>query len=211
LRFTAVEQAARALAERQERRKRFTVFVIKSTVPVGTSRQVVRIIGRHLASTTYAVASNPEFLREGNAIDDFMEPDRIIIGSASDKACRILEQLYLPLTRTGVPLVVTATVETAELTKYAANAFLAIKIGFTNELARLCELAGANIEEVALGVGLDGRIGPKFLSPRPGFGGHAFRRTCMCCLKTAKDFGSSLHIVEAVLLANQLHKEAMVE
>jgi UDPglucose 6-dehydrogenase len=209
--FTAVEQAARALAECQKRWMRFTVFVIKSTVPVGTSRQVASIIGKHLPSTSYAVASNPEFLREGNAVDDFMKPDRIIFGSASDKACRILEQLYLPLTRKGVPLVVTAAVETAELTKYAANAFLAMKISFTNELARLCELAGANIQEVALGVGLDGRIGPKFLSPGPGFGGSCFPKDLRALIKTAKDFGSSLQIVEAVLLANQLHKEAMVE
>ena len=209
--FTAVEQAAQALARCQERWKRFTVFVIKSTVPVGTSRQVAGIIGKYLPAASFAVASNPEFLREGNAIDDFVGPDRIIIGSSSDKACRVLEQLYLPLTRKGVPLVVTATVETAELTKYAANAFLAMKIGFTNELARLCELAGANIEEVTLGVGLDGRIGPKFLSPGPGFGGSCFPKDLRALIKTAKDFGSSLHIAEAVLLANQLHKQLMVE
>jgi UDPglucose 6-dehydrogenase len=206
----AVEQAARALAA-DSAPDAFTVVVIKSTVPVGTSREVARIVGRHIPPERFAVASNPEFLREGNAVTDFMEPDRIVIGSYSERARKLLEELYMPLTRKGRPLVVTSTVETAELIKYAANAFLATKVTFINELARLCEAAGADVRELALGIGLDPRIGDKFLAPGPGFGGSCFPKDLRALVKTANDFGSPLEIVEAAIRANDRHKQLMVE
>jgi UDPglucose 6-dehydrogenase len=205
----AVEQTARALAA-DSAPDAFTVVVIKSTVPVGTSREVARIVGRHIPPERFAVASNPEFLREGNAVADFMEPDRIVIGSHSERARKLLEELYMPLTRKGRPLVVTSTVETAELIKYAANAFLATKVTFINELARLCEAAGADVRELALGIGLDPRIGDKFLAPGPGFGGSCFPKDLRALVKTANDFGSPLEIVETVIRANDRHKQLMV-
>jgi UDPglucose 6-dehydrogenase len=205
----AVEQAARALAS-DSAPDAFTVIVIKSTVPVGTSREVAKIVGGHIAPERFAVASNPEFLREGNAVADFMEPDRIVIGSRSERARKLLEELYMPLTRKGRPLVVTSTVETAELIKYAANAFLATKVTFINELARLCESAGADVRELALGIGLDPRIGDKFLAPGPGFGGSCFPKDLRALVKTANDFGSRLEIVETVIRANERHKQLMV-
>jgi UDPglucose 6-dehydrogenase len=139
-----------------------------------------------------------------------MEPDRIVVGSYSERARKILEQLYMPLTRKGRPLVVTSTVETAELIKYAANAFLATKVTFINELARLCEQVGADITELALGVGLDNRIGPKFFSAGPGFGGSCFPKDLRALIKTANDFGSPVEIVETVIRANDRHKQLMV-
>jgi UDPglucose 6-dehydrogenase len=188
----------------------FTVIVTKSTVPVGTSRKVTAIVGEHLSTERFAVASNPEFLREGNAIEDFMEPDRIVVGSHSERARKLLEELYMPLTRKGRALVVTSSVETAELIKYAANAFLATKVTFINELARLCELAGADIKELALGVGLDTRIGPQFFTAGPGFGGSCFPKDLRALVKTANDFGSPVEIVETVIRANDRHKQLMV-
>ena len=208
--YAAVEQAARALARAKARADQFTVFVTKSTVPVGTSRKVAAIVGEHFPADRFAVASNPEFLREGNAIEDFMEPDRIVVGSHSERARKILEKLYMPLTRKGRPLVVTSTVETAELIKYAANAFLATKVTFINELSRLCELAGADIHELALGVGLDNRIGSKFFTAGPGFGGSCFPKDLRALVKTANDFGSPVEIVETVIRANERHKQMMV-
>jgi UDPglucose 6-dehydrogenase len=208
--YAAVEQAARALARHPAGANGFTVVVTKSTVPVGTSRKVAAIVGEHIATERFAVASNPEFLREGNAIGDFMEPDRIVVGSHSERARKILEQLYMPLTRKGRPLVVTSTVETAELIKYAANAFLATKVTFINELSRLCEQVGADITELALGVGLDNRIGPKFFSAGPGFGGSCFPKDLRALIKTANDFGSPVEIVETVIRANDRHKQLMV-
>jgi UDPglucose 6-dehydrogenase len=142
---------------------------------------------------------------------DFMTPDRIVVGADSERARKVLEKLYLPLTRRGRPLVVTSTVETAELIKYAANAFLATKITFINELARLCEAAGADIEELATGVGLDSRIGRSFLATGPGFGGSCFPKDLRALVKTAKDFGSPVTIIETVLQANDAHKSAMVD
>src|SRR5687768_13784252 len=209
--YAAVEQAARALSRHPAGANDFTVIVTKSTVPVGTSRKVAAIVGEHIATERFAVASNPEFLREGNAIGDFMEPDRVVVGSHSERARKILEQLYMPLTRKGRPLVVTSTVETAELIKYAANAFLATKVTFINELARLCEQVGADITELALGVGLDNRIGPKFFSAGPGFGGSCFPKDLRALVKTARDFGSPVEIVETVIRANDFHKAQMVE
>src|SRR5688572_3668187 len=208
--FAAVEQAARAIAGEQAPEHVFTVLVTKSTVPVGTSRKVAALAGAYLSAERFAVASNPEFLREGNAIADFMEPDRIVVGSHSERARKLLEELYMPLTRKGRPLVVTSSVETAELVKYAANAFLATKVTFINEIARLCELAGADIKELALGVGLDNRIGPKFFAAGPGFGGSCFPKDLRALVKTARDFGSPVEIVETVIRANDFHKQLMV-
>ena len=208
--YAAVAQAARAIASDPAHPNQFTVIVTKSTVPVGTSRKVTAIVGEHLSTERFAVASNPEFLREGNAIADFMEPDRIVVGSHSERARKLLEELYMPLTRKGRPLVVTSSVETAELIKYAANAFLATKVTFINELARLCELAGADIKELALGVGLDNRIGPQFFTAGPGFGGSCFPKDLRALVKTANDFGSPVEIVETVIRANDRHKQLMV-
>jgi UDPglucose 6-dehydrogenase len=208
--FAAVDQSARALAAYPRSDDGLTVIVIKSTVPVGTSRKVTSILARHLPAESFAVASNPEFLREGNAILDFMEPDRIVIGSQSERARQVLEELYLPLTRKGRPLVATSTVETAELTKYAANAFLATKVTFINELARLCEATGADVQELAVGIGLDARIGSKFLTAGPGFGGSCFPKDLVALIKSANDFGSPVEIVETVIRANDRHKQLMV-
>ena len=212
--YAAVEQAAKAVAaqarDRVDGKSPFTVFVTKSTVPVGTSHKVKDILRKHLPEDGFAVASNPEFLREGNAIGDFMEPDRIVVGSQSERARKMLEALYMPLTRRGRPLVVTATVETAELIKYAANAFLATKVTFINELARLCEMTGADISELSLGVGLDPRIGAKSFTAGPGFGGSCFPKDLRGLVKTANDFGSPLEIVETVIRANDRHKQLMV-
>ena len=161
------------------------MIVIKSTVPVGTSRKIASILAEHLPAERFAVASNPEFLREGNAVADFMEPDRIVVGSQSERARQMLEDLYMPLTRKGRPLVVTSTVETAELTKYAANAFLATKVTFINEIARLCEASEPTCANSRLGLGLDNRIGAKFLAPGPGFGGSCFPKDLSALVKTA--------------------------
>lgn len=208
--YAAVHQIARALAARPADPDAFTVIVTKSTVPVGTSWEIARILGEQLSGDRFAVASNPEFLREGNAVTDFMEPDRIVVGSTSERARQVLEELYLPLTRKGRPLVATSTVETAELIKYAANAFLATKVTFINELARLCEATGADIEELAVGIGLDGRIGPKFLTAGPGFGGSCFPKDLMALIKSANDFGSPVEVVETAIRANDRHKQLMV-
>ena len=208
--YAAADEAGRALAAAPAAPDAFTVVVVKSTVPAGTGRKVSAILSRHLPPQRFAVASNPEFLREGNAIADFMEPDRIVVGSDSEDARRVLEQLYLPLTRKGHPLVATSAAETSELIKYAANAFLATKVTFINELARLCEAAGADIGELAVGVGLDDRIGPKFLTPGPGFGGSCFPKDLVALIKTANDYGSPVEIVETVIRANDRHKLMMV-
>ncbi len=208
--YAAAEEAAIALAALPNDPDAFTVVVVKSTVPAGTNRKVAAIFRQHLSDERFAVASNPEFLREGDAISDFMEPDRIVVGSSSERARQILEELYLPLTRKGHPLVATSTAETAELIKYAANAFLATKVTFINELARLCEAAGADVEELAVGVGLDQRIGNKFLTPGPGFGGSCFPKDLIALIKTANDFGSPVEIVETVIRANDRHKLLMV-
>ncbi len=207
--YGAAEDAAKAIKKAGV--SHFAVFVTKSTVPVGTSRDIAKIIEKHLPSTQFAVASNPEFMREGNAIEDFLKPDRVVVGSRSEKARALLEELYRPLTRQGRPLVMTSTVETAEIIKYAANTFLATKISFINELARLCEKIGANVEELALGMGLDNRIGDKFLKPGPGYGGSCFPKDTAALIKTARDFGSPVEIVEATQRTNDLHKQKMVE
>jgi UDPglucose 6-dehydrogenase len=208
--YQATAEAARALKERNGPGETFAVFVTKSTVPVGTSRQIARIAAMHLSEEQFAVASNPEFLREGSAIEDFMQPDRIIAGSSSERARALIEELYRPLTRQGRPLVVTSTVETAELIKYAANAFLATKITFINEIGRLCEKIGADVEELALGIGLDKRIGDKFLKTGPGYGGSCFPKDTLALIKTANDFSTPVEIVETVVRVNSRHKHFMV-
>src|SRR5207253_559850 len=163
-----------------------TVVVTKSTVPVGTGRQVEAILAQALPAGRFDIASNPEFLREGSAIEDFMRPDRVVIGTESAQARSVLGALYRPLYLLETPVVFTA-VETAELIKYAANAFLATKITFINEVADLCEAVGADVQDVARGIGLDGRIGRKFLHAGPGFGGSCFPKDCQALVRTAEE------------------------
>ena len=207
--YGAAEEAARAIKEHGNLNGSFPVFVVKSTVPVGTSREIGRIVGRHLGADQFAVASNPEFLRQGCAIEDFMAPDRLVAGSRSERARSLIEELYKPLTRQGRRLVLTTTVETAELIKYAANAFLATKITFINELGRLCEKLGADVEELSLGIGLDKRIGDKFLTTGPGYGGSCFPKDTLALIKTANDLHSPVEIVETVVRVNSRHKHFM--
>ena len=205
--YKAAEQVAASMKEKDG----FTVFVNKSTVPVGTAQQVEKIVGNILPRDVFAVASNPEFLREGSAIHDFMNPDRIIVGSSSETARKMLEELYRPLTRVGHALVMTSTVETAELIKYTANGFLAMKVAFINEVALICEKAGADVEELSLGIGLDRRIGRSFLSPGPGYGGSCFPKDTLALAVTAKQLGSPATIIEQVIASNDAHKNKMVQ
>jgi UDPglucose 6-dehydrogenase len=184
------------------------VLVTKSTVPVGTGRRVRALIAEACPTVEVDVASNPEFLREGSAIEDFMRPDRIVIGAESDRARERLRALYRPLALRDVPMLVTG-LETAELTKYAANAFLATKITFINEIADLCERLGADVQDVARGMGLDGRIGSKFLHAGPGYGGSCFPKDTLALVRTAQDAGSPVRIVEAVVQVNDRRKGAM--
>ncbi len=186
----------------------YTVVVTKSTVPVGTGRRVAQIIRETNASADFDVASNPEFLREGSAIGDFMRPDRVVIGAESDRARSIMQELYRPLYLMETPIVMT-TLETAELTKYAANAFLATKITFINEIADLCEKVGANVQDVARGMGLDGRIGKKFLHAGPGYGGSCFPKDTIALVRTAQEYGSPARLVETVVQVNDTRKGLM--
>jgi len=186
----------------------FTVVVTKSTVPVGTGDEVERRICEANASAEVVVASNPEFLREGAAIRDFKFPDRIVIGTEDERARRVLSEIYRPLSLNQAPLMFTAR-RTAELIKYAANAFLATKITFINEIADLSEKVGANVQEVARGIGLDNRIGTKFLHAGPGFGGSCFPKDTRALIKIAQDHDVQLRIVEAVLGVNDIRKRAM--
>ena len=186
----------------------FTVIVTKSTVPVGTGDEVERIVREANPAADFAVASNPEFLREGAAIADFKRPDRIVIGVEDDRARAVLEELYRPLYLNQAPIMVTSR-RTAELTKYAANAFLATKIGFINEMADLCEKVGANVQDVARGIGLDNRIGGKFLNAGPGYGGSCFPKDTLALIKTAQDNDAPVRIVETVAQSNDNRKRAM--
>jgi UDPglucose 6-dehydrogenase len=186
----------------------FTVIVTKSTVPVGTGDEVERLIREANPAADFAVASNPEFLREGAAIADFKRPDRIVIGVEDDRARTVLEELYRPLYLNQAPIMVTSR-RTAELTKYAANAFLATKISFINEMADLCEKVGANVQDVARGIGLDNRIGGKFLNAGPGYGGSCFPKDTLALIKTAQDHGAPVRIVETVAQVNDQRKRAM--
>ena len=188
----------------------YTVVVTKSTVPVGTGREIHRIISEIRVSDEFDIASNPEFLREGSAIEDFMRPDRVVIGANSEKAQGVLRQLYRPLYLLETPIIYT-NIETAELIKYAANTFLAAKITFINEIANLCEKVGANVQEVARGIGLDGRIGSKFLHAGPGYGGSCFPKDTLALVQTARDFNTPLKIIEAVIDVNDERKHHMAE
>mgnify|MGYP001372750553 FL=1 len=184
------------------------VVVDKSTVPVGTGDEVERIIGEEAPDLEFSVASNPEFLREGAAIDDFKRPDRVVIGVNDEHAERVLQEIYRPLTRNESPLI-SMSRRGAELTKYAANAFLATKIGFINEIADLCERVGADVTDVAKGIGLDTRIGNRFLMPGPGYGGSCFPKDTLALLKTGQDYESPLRIVESVVASNDQRKRGM--
>jgi UDPglucose 6-dehydrogenase len=190
------------------------VLVTKSTVPVGTGRRVREVVQAARPDLPVAVASNPEFLREGNAIGDFMRPDRVVIGTAGgeegERALAVLKRLYRPLYLIETPILATS-IETAELIKYAANAFLATKITFINEIADLCERVGADVHGVARGMGLDGRIGRKFLHAGPGYGGSCFPKDTLALARTAEDAGSPLRLVEATIAVNEARKERMAE
>jgi UDPglucose 6-dehydrogenase len=187
----------------------YTVVVTKSTVPVGSARRIAALIRETNPDAEFDIASNPEFLREGAAIEDFMRPDRVVIGVDSERAQQKLQMLYRPLSLREAPLVFTG-LETAELTKYAANAFLATKITFINEIADLCEATGANVQELARGIGLDGRIGAKFLHPGPGFGGSCFPKDTRALSAIAAGAGVESSIVDAVIDANERRKAGIV-
>ncbi len=201
-----VFQAARDIAPRL---KGYTVIIDKSTVPVGTARNVKRIIAETNPEADFDVASNPEFLREGAAINDFMRPDRVVIGVESERARKLLEELYRPLNLIETPILVTS-LESAELIKYAANAFLATKISFINEISNLCEMVGADVHAVAKGMGLDKRIGGKFLHPGPGFGGSCFPKDTKALVRIAQEAGSPCRIVESVMEVNEAQKARMI-
>jgi len=186
----------------------FTVVVNKSTVPVGTGDEVERIIRDANPRADFSVVSNPEFLREGAAIEDFKRPDRVVIGVEEARAKEVMEEIYRPLSLNAPPLVFVGR-RTSELTKYAANAFLATKITFINEVADLCEKVGADVNEVARGIGLDKRIGSKFLHAGPGYGGSCFPKDTLALIKTGQDEGASLRIVETVVAVNDARKRAM--
>jgi UDPglucose 6-dehydrogenase len=188
----------------------YCVVVTKSTVPVGSGREVERIIRETNPDAEFDVVSNPEFLREGAAINDFMRPDRVVIGAESARAQEIMREIYRPLYLIETPIVFT-NLETAELTKYAANAFLATKITFINEIADICEAAGADVHDVARGIGLDGRIGRKFLHPGPGFGGSCFPKDTRALSRTAAAFGRPSRIVDSVIAVNEERKRSMAQ
>ncbi len=187
----------------------YKVIVTKSTVPIGTGQMIEGIVKRESSSDDFAVVSNPEFLREGSAIEDFMNPDRVVIGSRDPRAIDIMLEIYSPLRVADVPFVVT-DVESAELIKYASNGFLATKISFINEIAHLCERLGADVETVARGMGLDDRIGPKFLHPGPGYGGSCFPKDSRAVAQIARDLGLEFKIMDAVIEVNEITRNRMV-
>jgi UDPglucose 6-dehydrogenase len=201
--FSAAEEIAHAISN-------YTLIVTKSTVPVGTGRQVAEKIRRICPEADFDVCSNPEFLREGAAINDFMRPDRVVIGADTDRARKMMREIYRPLFLRETPIVFT-DLETSELTKYAANSFLATKITFINEIADLCEKLGADVHDVAKGIGLDGRIGSKFLHPGPGYGGSCFPKDTLALVQTATKADSPLRIVEAVVEVNDNRKKSMAK
>jgi UDPglucose 6-dehydrogenase len=202
-----VYAAAKEIAETMDH---YTVVVTKSTVPVGTGREVARIIRETRPDAEFDVVSNPEFLREGSAINDFMRPDRVVIGAETERAQEVMRQLYRVLYLIETPILFTS-LETSELIKYAANTFLAAKITFINEIADLCEKVGADVHDVSRGIGLDGRIGKKFLHPGPGYGGSCFPKDTLALVKTAQDYGSPLRIIETVVDINDKRKKAMAQ
>ncbi|MBX3479954.1 MAG: UDP-glucose/GDP-mannose dehydrogenase family protein [Caulobacter sp.] len=186
----------------------FTVVVTKSTVPVGTGDEIERIIREKRPDADFAVVSNPEFLREGAAIEDFKRPDRVVVGTDSDRAREVMRELYRPLNLNETPILFTAR-RTSELIKYAANAFLAMKITFINEVADLCEAVGADVQQVAKGIGLDNRIGSKFLHAGPGYGGSCFPKDTLALVRTASQAGTPIELVEATVRVNDRRKKAM--
>ncbi|MFX4084723.1 UDP-glucose dehydrogenase family protein [Sphingobium yanoikuyae] len=188
--------------------KGFTVVVTKSTVPVGTGDEVERIIRETNPDAQFAVASNPEFLREGAAIEDFKRPDRIVVGIEDERARPVMEEVYRPLYLNQAPLLFTGR-RTSELIKYAANAFLAMKITYINEMAELCERVGADVQQVARGIGLDNRIGSKFLHAGPGYGGSCFPKDTLALVKTAEDSGAPIRLIETTVAINESRKRAM--
>jgi len=200
-----VYQAARDIAKHLAG---YTVVVTKSTVPVGTGREIKKIIRDARPDADFDVCSNPEFLREGAAINDFMRPDRVVIGCETERAAAMMRELYRPLYLIETPMVVT-NLETSELTKYASNAFLATKITFINEIADLCEKVGADVQTVAKGMGLDRRIGSKFLHAGPGYGGSCFPKDTLALVRTAKDHDAPLRLVETVVDVNKRRKHGM--
>ncbi len=205
--LTYVYDAAREIAEAMDG---YTVIVTKSTVPVGTGDEVENIVRQVRPNAEFDVVSNPEFLREGSAINDFMRPDRVVIGSTSERANEVMRGLYRPLYLIETPIIFTRR-RTAELIKYAANTFLATKITFINEMADLCEAVGADVQDVARGIGLDGRIGRKFLHAGPGYGGSCFPKDTLALVRTAQDSGSPVKIVETVVSVNNDRKRRMAD
>ena len=205
--LTYIYAAARELAPHLNS---YTVVINKSTVPVGTARQVARLIGEENPAADFDMVSNPEFLREGAAVSDFMRPDRVVIGADSEKAVAVMKEIYNPLYLISTPFVNT-TLETAELIKYASNAFLAMKISFINEMATICEAVDANVIDLARAVGLDGRIGPKFLHPGPGYGGSCFPKDTLALMRIAQEYGVAARSVEAAVEINAAQKARMVK
>ncbi len=199
--LAAAEQVARALTG-------YAVVVTKSTVPVGTGRRIAEAMRRLRPELDVDVASNPEFLREGSAIGDFMRPDRVVIGTSGERAREVLGRLYRPLSLIEAPILFTE-VETAELIKYAANSFLAMKVTFINEMADLCEKVGADVHDVARGIGMDGRIGRKFLHPGPGFGGSCFPKDTLALMRISQDWGAPSRLVETTVAVNEARKAGM--
>ena len=198
----AAEEIARALTG-------YAVIVTKSTVPVGTNAKVRAVIANANPNAVFDIASNPEFLREGAAIDDFMRPDRVIVGVENSRAAEVMSDIYRPLFLREFPIVIT-DLESAEMTKYAANAFLATKITFINEVAALCERTGADVKQVAKGMGLDGRIGNKFLHAGPGYGGSCFPKDTLALARIGQEFASPIHIIETVIRVNDGIKQRMI-
>lgn len=189
----------------------YKVIVTKSTVPVGTGARIRKIIeANQKRKVEFDIVSNPEFLREGSAIEDFMRPDRVVIGADSDQAIAIMKDLYKPLFLIETPFVIT-NIESSEMIKYASNAFLAVKISFINEIANMCELAGADVHTVARGMGLDGRIGPKFLHAGPGYGGSCFPKDTKAIVQIAQNIGYNLEIIPAAIHVNEVQRIRMVE
>lgn len=201
--YAAAKEIAAALTH-------YTVIVTKSTVPVGTGREIERLVRATNPEAEFGICSNPEFLREGSAINDFMRPDRVVIGCDSDRAADVMKALYRPLYLIETPLVVT-TLESSEMIKYASNAFLATKITFINEIADLCEKTGADVQTVAKGMGLDGRIGRKFLHAGPGYGGSCFPKDTLALMQTARTRGVPMRLVETVIDVNNQRKKHMTE
>lgn len=205
--LTYIYAAAKEIAEHLSG---YTVIIDKSTVPVGTARQVKRIIQENNPDASFDVASNPEFLREGAAISDFMRPDRVVIGIDTEEAESVLKEIYKPLYLQETPIVCTG-IETAELTKYAANAFLAVKISFINEIANVCEAVGADVTALAKAIGMDGRIGGKFLHPGPGYGGSCFPKDTLALMRIVQEYGENVRIVEAAVEVNAAQKARMIK